>query len=106
MIKQVASLADIEATIAANDQVLVYLTGHNCGICQALRPQLEEVTANYPDLVVIEASLSDLPQLAGAFMVFTIPVVMLYGAGQERARFARVVPRADLVAALDQLSYY
>ncbi|MGB8001147.1 MAG: thioredoxin family protein, partial [Anaerobacillus sp.] len=69
----------------------LYLHGTNCSVCHALLPQVEEVLADYPQIVSEKLNVQEVPESAGEFSVFTIPVLLLFVDGKEYIREARFV---------------
>lgn len=76
--------------------------GANCGVCQAVKPQLEQLSREeFPKLVCayIDCQASAGP-LCAAQGIFSLPVVQLWFGGQRFAEFARVFSIGDVRAAL------
>ncbi|MBN8210328.1 thioredoxin family protein [Bacillus sp. NTK071] len=69
----------------------LYLYGTNCSVCHALLPQVEEVLKDFPQIKSGKLNVHEIPEAAGEFSVFTIPVLLLYVEGKESIREARFV---------------
>lgn len=70
-----------------------------CGHCQAARPAVQQVFADYPELVHIKVADGKGRPLGRAFVVKLWPTLILLRNGQEVARLVRPV-RADQVRQL------
>ncbi|WP_273850010.1 thioredoxin family protein [Guptibacillus spartinae] len=89
-LKQI-SLDEAYEGIEQNRLYFLYLYGTNCSVCHALLPQVEEVMKDFPQIIREKLNVHEIPAAAGAFSVFTIPVLLLYVNGKESIREARFV---------------
>ncbi|MGA9287842.1 MAG: thioredoxin family protein [Anaerobacillus sp.] len=81
----------------------LYLYGTNCSVCHALLPQVEEVLADYPQIESEKLNVQEVPESAGEFSVFTIPVLLLYVDGKEYIREARFVNIESFRSSIDRI---
>ena len=69
---------------------LLYFTGKQCGVCQALKPKLRKMIetdfSQYVSLVDIDVEEEQL--LAAQHIVFTLPVLIIQFDDKEVKRFA------------------
>ena len=73
-----------------------------CGPCKMLAPVLDAVAAETEGrLVVGKINVDDDPELAAKFGVMNIPTVILFRGGKEVKRSVGLVPKAKLMALLD-----
>jgi thioredoxin-like negative regulator of GroEL len=78
--------------IAENTFVLIYLSGLNCSVCQAVKPKIEKlIHDNFLDIALFEISTNQLPELAARLSVFTIPVILFFVEGKEYIREVRFI---------------
>ena len=69
---------------------VVYFTGKDCGVCQVVKPKLQQaIEENYADVPFNVIDIQKEPEIAAQNMVFTLPVVIVKEDGQEAYRFAR-----------------
>lgn len=69
---------------------LLFFSGNNCGVCEALKPKLLPVVSDkYPQVRIQVVKVEEEPLIAGQSMVFTLPVVILKVDDKEVNRFAR-----------------
>jgi thioredoxin 1 len=83
-------MEDIEKQIKANDAVLIYFSGENCGVCTALMPKIQtSFESNFPKIKQLFISASDYPAIAARFSIFTVPSVLVFFDGKETKRESR-----------------
>ena len=102
--QNVCSEEGLSELLQSNPAVLLLYGGANCGVCQAIKPQLEKLSAEeFPKLVTvyIDCQKSAGP-LCAAQGIFSLPVVQLWFEGQRFAEFARVFSIGDVRAALER----
>lgn len=80
---------DIRSVVEGTDMVLLYFSRPDCGVCDALRPRVDELLQDYPAVDAWFVDLDAHPTLAGEFSIFTIPGVVLFVQGRETVRYAR-----------------
>jgi thioredoxin 1 len=94
-------MAIIEATTATFEQevlqadrpVVVDFNATWCGPCRMLKPTLEQVAAERPDVTVVGIDVDDNSDLAGEYGVFSIPCLVLFKDGMEADRSVGLVPK-------------
>ncbi|RBP30619.1 thioredoxin [Marinobacter pelagius] len=90
--------------LQSNPAVLVLFGGPHCGVCQAIKPQLEKLANDeFPKLVTayIDCQEAATPVCA-ARGIFSLPVVQLWFGGQRFAEFARVFSIGEVRSALER----
>ncbi|MCD5325431.1 MULTISPECIES: thioredoxin family protein [Pontibacillus] len=90
--KHVHTMDEIHSTIGQSGLNLLYISRPGCSVCHALLPQIDEVLERYPAVEAVHADADEIPEIAGEFSIFTVPVVMVYADGKEQFRKARFVP--------------
>lgn len=101
--EEVHSLETIKATLAGEKMVLLYISRRNCSVCHALLPQVKGVLEEFQDIKSIHADAEEIPEIAGEFSIFTVPVVILFVEGKEMFRKARFVPIDELHTQISRL---
>lgn len=89
--KEAASLDEVQELIHHKKLVFVFLYGKHCSVCHGVLPQLKPMIDGYSRLESIQADVEKIPEFAGAFTVFTVPVVLLFLEGKEVLRLARFI---------------
>ncbi|MDA3946516.1 MAG: thioredoxin family protein [Helicobacteraceae bacterium] len=80
----------IEQTLDSELAVALYFSAPTCNVCHALKPKLlAAFETNLPLLQVISVDISETPQIASNFSVFTIPTLLIYLDGKEFLRKSR-----------------
>lgn len=85
------SVEMIDSFIAENQLAFLYLSRTNCSVCHGLLPQVQELFEAYPEIKLGHINVDDVPEVAGKFSIFTIPVLLLFFEGKEYIREARIV---------------
>lgn len=101
--KAVTTLAALQARIEGTDQLLVYVSHPGCSVCHSLKPQVEAMLTEFPNVESIAIDSDEVPDIAGAYSIFTVPVVMFFLDGKEMFRRARFVPIGELTHQLERL---
>jgi len=100
----VCSEEALSELLQSNPAVLVLFGGPHCGVCQAIKPQLEKLANDeFPKLVTayIDCQEAATPVCA-ARGIFSLPVVQLWFGGQRFAEFARVFSTGEVRSALER----
>ena len=96
------SSADFETVVLKSEKpVLVDFNATWCGPCRMLKPALEEVAAERPDVVVVGVDIDENSDLAEEYDVFSIPCLVLFKDGAEAERSVGLVPKDAVLALLD-----
>jgi thioredoxin-like negative regulator of GroEL len=102
--KNVCSEEALSELLQSNPAVLLLFGGANCGVCQAIKPQLEKLASEEFSRLV--TAYIDCQATAGALCaargIFSLPVVQLWFEGQRFAEFVRVFSIGDVRAALER----
>lgn len=85
------SMTEIDDHLSAHTLSFLYISQDNCSVCLGLKPQIEAMLAQYPDIHTAEVNTAHVPEIAGRFNIFTIPVLLLFVNGKEYIREARIV---------------
>lgn len=92
--------------VSASTAALILYGAQSCGVCQAVKPQLEKLARDeFPELVVAYVDCAASAPLCAARSIFSLPVIHLWFEGQRFAEFARVFSIGDIRAALERPYY-
>ncbi len=72
-----------------------------CGPCRMLSPILEEIADEREDVAVGKVNIDELPDLANAFGVYSIPTLVLIKEGKIVEQSIGFKPKEMLLALLD-----
>ena len=93
--------ADFEEQVLKSEKpVLVDFNAAWCGPCRMLKPILEQVAAERPDVTVLGVDIDENMDLAEEYGVFSIPCLVLFKDGAEADRSVGLVPRERLLELL------
>jgi thioredoxin-like negative regulator of GroEL len=87
-----------------NQLTLLVFTTPDCGVCNALKPRINQLAADYDQLDVRYVNLEETPEIAGQYGVFAVPVYILSVQGKEAVRFARHFGMHELEGAVERYS--
>ncbi|SMM97724.1 Thioredoxin [uncultured Candidatus Thioglobus sp.] len=66
------------------DAVLVLFGGANCGVCQTIKPQIEEkFSVQFPELQMLYIDCEQWQEVCAQHGVFSLPVVQVFFQGQK-----------------------
>jgi putative thioredoxin len=103
-----ATTADFEEKILAESQkrpVLIDFWAPWCGPCKQLTPILEQaVAAQKGKVALAKVNIDDNPELAQAFRVQSVPMVVAFFQGQPVTGFAGARPKSEVERLLAQLA--
>lgn len=92
------TLETINQTLQSNDAVMLYFSAPTCNVCHALKPKLTEaITGEFPTFVIESIDISETPEIASHFSVFTIPTVLIFFQGKEFLRKSRHMSVGEVV---------
>lgn len=100
---KITNLDDLQSIINDNKLSLLYISRDNCSVCHALLPQVVELLEEFPTITSVHVDADEVPEIAGQYSIFTIPVVIVFVDGKEMIRKARFVPIKELQAELERL---
>ena len=102
--KTLTTDAEIEQVLMHHPAVLVLFGGAHCGVCQAIKPQLDQLVAQ--DFPRMESVYIDCAQNAGQVCagrgIFSLPVVQIWFEGQHFGDHVRVFSMRDIRSALER----
>ncbi|MDD5159738.1 MAG: thioredoxin family protein [Sulfuricurvum sp.] len=92
------TLETINQTLHSNDAVMLYFSAPTCNVCHALKPKLTEaIMDEFPTFVIESIDISETPEIASHFTVFTIPTVLIFFQGREFLRKSRHMSVGEVV---------
>ena len=87
-----------EEVLNASQSVLVDFFADWCGPCQRVKPILDEIARENPDIKVGKINVDEQPELASRFRVYTIPALFVFKDGQIVRQAVGVHNKQQLLA--------
>ena len=100
--QHLTSISDIEHTIANNTLCLFYIKAPDCGVCNVMLDKVEKLTDHYPHLTSFYTGIMEEPLIAGRFLVYSGPTVLLLMEGKEVYRTSGFINLAELEIRIKQ----
>jgi len=94
--QHLTSITDIEHNIANNTLCLFYIKAPDCGVCNVMLDKVEKLTDQYPHLTSFYTDIMEEPLIAGRFLVYSGPTVLLLMEGKEVYRGVQFIDLEEL----------
>ena len=89
--KHLKNIKDIEQTIADNRLCLFYIKAPDCGVCNVMLDKVVRLADLFPSLTSFYTDITEEPLIAGQFLVYSGPTVLLLLDGKEVYRGAQFI---------------
>lgn len=86
--ENIKNSVEFENLISTNQLSLVYFSRLWCGVCHAMKPQVETILKQYPEVIAKEVNIDDTPELGAQNTIFSVPAFVLFYEGKEFMRQA------------------
>jgi len=84
------NIETLENDIKTELAIALYFSAPTCNVCHALKPKLlTAFEANFSQLQVKSIDISETPEIASHFGVFSIPTLLIFLDGKEFLRKSR-----------------
>ena len=94
--KHLKNIKDIEQTIADNRLCLFYIKAPDCGVCNVMLDKVVRLADQFPSLTPFYTDITEEPLIAGQFLVYSGPTVLLLLDGKEVYRGAQFIDLEEL----------
>jgi thiol-disulfide isomerase/thioredoxin len=101
--KKLESINEINQFIKENELAFLYISTPTCSVCHALKPKVEQLLTEFQEIKAGHADAHELPEIAGRFSVFTVPVLLLFVNEKEILRKARSVHLDELEREIEKI---
>lgn len=98
--KELTLLSEVKDHVETNPVSLLFIKMANCGVCDATLEKTVHLLQSYPEIAAGMVSIEHTPSLAGEWLVFTAPTILLFIEGKEVHRQSRIVVFGELENAL------
>ncbi|MDX1267773.1 MAG: thioredoxin domain-containing protein [Oceanisphaera sp.] len=102
--RSVTTLSQLDALQASHPAMLVLYGGQACGVCQTLKPRLQQLlNEHFPRVQACYMDCqADGAGLCAQQQIMALPVVQLWFEGRRFAEFFKVFALLDIKAALER----
>ena len=94
--KHLKNIKDIEQTIADNRLCLFYIKTPDCGVCNVMLDKVMRLADLFPSLTSFYTDITEEPLIAGRFLVYSGPTVLLLMDGKEVYRGSQFIDLEEL----------
>ncbi|MCM3177438.1 thioredoxin family protein [Cytobacillus horneckiae] len=81
----------------------IYISRQDCTVCHALKPKIQQLLEQYPFIHLGHVDAEIVEEVAGRFLVFTVPSLLFIKGEKELIRENRFVRIGKLKEQLDNL---
>lgn len=97
------NINDIEQTIIGHRLCLFYIKAPDCGVCNVMFDKIERMTESHTQLETFYTDITEEPLIAGRFLVYSGPTVLLLLDGKEVYRASGFIDIMELDRKIIQL---
>lgn len=94
--KHKTNIKDIEQIITDNRLCLFYIKVPDCGVCNVMLSKVERLADQFPTLTSFYTDITEEPMIAGRFLVYSGPTVLLLMNGKEVYRGSHFIDLKEL----------
>ena len=94
--EHLTTIQDIEQTLKNNHLCLFYIKAPDCGVCNVMLDKVERLADSYKSLCSFYTDIREEPLIAGRFLVYSGPTVLLLMEGKEIYRVSQFINLEEL----------
>ena len=94
--EHLTNIQDIEQTVKDNRLCLFYIKAPDCGVCNVMLDKVERLADRYTSLCSFYTDIREDPLIAGRFLVYSGPTVLLLMEGKEIYRASQFINLEEL----------
>ena len=94
--EHLTNIYDIEQTLKDNRLCLFYIKAPDCGVCNVMLDKVERLADSYTSLCSFYTDIREEPLIAGRFLVYSGPTVLLLMEGKEIYRASQFINLEEL----------
>ena len=94
--KHLTNIQNIEQTLKDNRLCLFYIKAPDCGVCSVMLDKVERLADSYTSLCSFYTDIREEPLIAGRFLVYSGPTVLLLVEGKEIYRASQFINLEEL----------
>ncbi len=95
-----------EFQILLNDKpiMVIYFSHDECNVCKVLKPQVKDIVGGFDTTQFLYVNTRESMEIAGQYMVFTVPTIILFFEGREAKRYSRHISLQDFHSFLQRMT--
>ncbi len=97
------SIIDIERSVTDNRLCLFYIKAPDCGVCNVMLDKVMRLADLFPSLTSFYTDITEEPLIAGQFLVYSGPTVLLLMDGKEVYRGSQFIDLEELEYNINRL---
>ena len=82
---------------------VTYFSHDECNVCKVLKPQVREIVGQFDGAAFLYVNTKESMEVAGQFMVFAVPTIILFYEGREAKRYSRHISLGDFEGFLERM---
>ncbi len=94
--EHLTAIQDIEQMLADNRLCLFYIKAPDCGVCNVMLDKVKRLVDSYTSLCSFYTDIREEPLIAGRFLVYSGPTVLLLMEGKEIYRASQFINLEEL----------
>ena len=102
--KHLTKMKDIEQALMDHRLCLFFIKAPDCGVCNVMLDKVGQLANGFPSLFSFYTDIREEPLIAGRFLVFSGPTVLLLMDGKEIYRGSGFINMEELEMKVDAYS--
>ncbi|MBQ2210540.1 MAG: thioredoxin family protein [Prevotella sp.] len=94
--KHLTNITDIEQALTENHLCLFYIKALDCGVCNVMLDKVQRLADSHTSLCSFYTDIREEPLIAGRFLVYSGPTVLLLMDGKEIYRASQFINLEEL----------
>ncbi len=94
--KHLTNIKDIEQVLAESPLCLFFIKAPDCGVCTVMLEKVGKLADRFPSMSSFYTDIREEPLIAGRFLVFSGPTVLLLYEGKEIYRGSGFINMEEL----------
>lgn len=84
--------------------LITYFSHDECNVCKVLKPQVQQIVDGFDEAHFFYVNTKESMEIAGQYMVFAVPTIILFFEGREAKRYSRHISLQDFRTFLERMT--